>query len=124
MFRPAAGYVVVPNAVTYCAAKFFVSAFTEGLARELVEKGAKMRAKVFAPAATKTEFGKVANDVVKYDYKKLFGTYHTSEQAAEFIMRLYESDKTVGLVDRETFEFSLSEPIFSYAGNSKHNQKM
>lgn len=40
------------NAVTYCAAKFYVSAFTEGLARELIEKGAKMRAKVFAPAAT------------------------------------------------------------------------
>lgn len=46
------GYVVVPNTVTYCAAKFYVSAFTEGLARELIEKGAKMRAKVFAPAAT------------------------------------------------------------------------
>ncbi len=39
-------------------------------------------------------------------------------------MRLYDSDKTVGLVNRETFEFSLSEPIFPYAGGSKHNQKM
>lgn len=112
------------NAVTYCAAKFYVSAFTEGLAREFIEKGAKMRAKVFAPAATETEFGKVVNGVAEYDYDKLFGTYHTSEQAAEFIMGLYDSDKTVGLVNRETFEFSLSEPIFSHAGGSKHNQKM
>lgn len=56
------GYAVVPPAVTYCATKFYVSAFTEGLARELIESGAKMRAKVFAPAATATEFGKRAND--------------------------------------------------------------
>lgn len=118
------GYIVVPNAVTYCATKFFVSAFTEGLARELIANGSKMRAKVFAPAATQTEFGKVANGVSEYDYDKLFGTYHTSEQAAEMLMRLYDSDKTVGLVDRETFEFSLLEPVFPYAGNSAHNQKM
>lgn len=30
-----------------------------------------MQAKVLAPAATKTEFGKVANDVTEYDYDKL-----------------------------------------------------
>lgn len=117
------GYVIVPNAVTYCATKFFVSAFTEGLARELIANGSKMRAKVFAPAATQTEFGKVANNVAEYDYDKLFGTYHTSEQAADMLMRLYDSDKTVGLVDRETFEFSLRDPVFLYAGNSSHNQK-
>ena len=68
------GYTIVPNAVTYCAAKFYVSTFTEGLARELMESGAKMRAKVLAPAATRTEFGKVAHDVKEYDYDKLFGT--------------------------------------------------
>ena len=71
------GYTIVPTAVTYCAAKFYVSTFTEGLARELEEAGAKMRAKVLAPAATKTEFGKVANNVCEYDYDRLFGTYHT-----------------------------------------------
>lgn len=30
---------------------------------------------------------------------------------------------SVGAVNRETFEFELSDPIFPYAGNSKHNQK-
>lgn len=118
------GYTIVPNAITYCATKFFVSAFTEGLARELISNGSKMRAKIFAPAATQTEFGKVANNVSEYDYDKLFGTYHTSEQVAEMLMRLYDSDKTVGLVDRETFEYFLRDPIFPYAGNSAHNQKM
>ena len=29
------GYIIVPTAITYCATKFYVSSFTEGLAREL-----------------------------------------------------------------------------------------
>ena len=118
------GYTIVPNAVTYCATKFYVSAFTEGLSWELKAAHAKMQAKVLAPAATKTEFGKVANDVAEYDYDKLFGTYHTSAQIAEFLLELYDSDKVVGLVDRENFSFHLCEPQFQYAGNSQHNQKM
>ena len=40
------GYTIVPTAVTYCATKFYVSTFTEGVAWELIESGAKMRAKV------------------------------------------------------------------------------
>ena len=118
------GYTVVPNAVTYCATKFYVSAFTEGLSWELKTTHAKMQAKVLAPAATKTEFGKIANDVTEYDYDKLFGTYHTSTQIAAFLLELYDSDKVVGLVDRENFSFHLCEPQLQYAGNSQHNQKM
>lgn len=120
----AGGYTIVPTAVTYCAAKFYVSAFTEGLARELQESGAKLKAKVLAPAATKTEFGCVANDVAEYDYDQSFGTYHSAEEMADFLMKLYESDKVVGLVDRETFRFRPSDPLFPYAGNSAYNQKM
>ncbi len=116
------GYTIVPAAVTYCATKFYVSAFTEGLARELIEGGAKMRAKVLAPAATQTEFGKKANNMEQYDYDRAFGTYHTSRQMAEFLLRLYDSDCTVGIVDRETFQFELRSPMFPYAGNSAHNQ--
>ena len=118
------GYTIVPDAVTYCAAKFYVSVFTEGLAWELKSAHAKMRAKVLAPAATKTEFGKVANDVSEYDYDKLFGIYHTGTQIAAFLLELYDSDKVVGLVDRENFSFCLYDPQFQYAGNSQHNQKM
>lgn len=119
----AGGYTIVPNAITYCATKFFVSTFTEGLARELREGHAKLQAKVLAPAATKTEFGKVANNVSDYDYNKTFGTYHSSEQMADFLLKLYDSNETVGLIDREHFQFKLSSPLFDYAGNSSHNQK-
>lgn len=120
----AGGYTIVPTAITYCAAKFYVSTFTEGLAWELRDNGCKMQAKVLAPAATKTEFGKVANDVTEYDYDKTFGTYHTSAQVAEFLLKLYDSDKVVGAVNRENFIFELKEPQFDYAGNSNHNQNI
>ena len=83
-----------------------------------------MRAKVLAPAATKTEFGKIANDVPEYDYDRTFGTYHTSAQVAEFLLKLYDSNKTVGIVNRENFMFELKEPQFDYAGNSDHNQNI
>jgi Short-chain dehydrogenases of various substrate specificities len=118
------GYTIVPTAITYCATKFFVSAFTEGLSHELIERGAKLRAKVFAPAATETNFGNVANNVTDYDYDKSFGTYHTCDDTVGFLMKLYDSDMPVGLVDRETFEFKLCDYQFKYAGSSKHNQTM
>ena len=117
------GYTIVPTAVTYCATKFYVSTFTEGLAWELIESGAKMRAKVLAPAATQTEFGKKANDVEQYDYDRAFGTYHTSQQMAAFLLRLYDSDSILGIVDRETFKFGLRSPMFPYSNTSAHNQK-
>ncbi len=87
-----------------------------------MEMGAKLRAKVLAPAATKTEFGKKANHVTEYDYVKAIGTYHTSAQMAAFLLRLYDSDFTLGIVDRETFQFSLCGPRFPYANGSAHNQ--
>ena len=78
----------------------------------------KMQAKVLAPAATKTEFGKVANDVTEYDYDKLFWniSYKWTKWLI-FLMQLYDSDKVVGAVNRETFEFKMFDPLFDYAGN-------
>lgn len=118
------GYTIVPTAVAYCATKFYVSAFTEGLAQELSARGAKLRAKVLAPAATQTEFGAVANDNPAYDYDKAFGTYHTSAEMAAFLLQLYDSDKTLGIVDRETLTFRLYAPQIAYAGNSPRNQNL
>lgn len=118
------GYIIVPNAVTYCATKFYVGAFTEGLAHELIADGAKLQAKLLAPAATKTEFGMVANNVSNYDYDNSFSKYHTGEQMASFLLELYDSKHTVGLIDWQSFEFTLKSPIFNYAGNSAHNQKL
>lgn len=120
----AGGYTIVPSAVTYCASKFFISAFTEGLAHELQKSNCKLQAKVLAPAATKTNFGNIANDINNYDYDKSFEKYHTSQQIAEFLIELYESNKLVGIIDREYFKFNLSGSILPYAGDSSHNQKL
>lgn len=120
----AGGYVIVPTAVTYCASKFYVSSFTEGLARELKEANSKLKAKVLAPAATKTNFGNTANGISDYDYDKSFGKYHSSEEMAQFLMELYDSDKVVGSVNRETFKFELKDPVFDYAGGAKYNKKV
>ncbi|MBU3155793.1 SDR family NAD(P)-dependent oxidoreductase [Clostridium estertheticum] len=120
----AGGYIIVPTAVTYCASKFFVSTFTEGLARELEASNAKLQAKVLAPAATRTNFGNVANNIEAYDYDKSFGTYHTSKEMADFLLQLHDSSEVVGAISRESFEFELLPPLFNYAGNPKHNQSV
>lgn len=54
----ALGYAIAVGSVAYSASKYYVSAFTEGLAKELELKGAKLKAKVLAPAITETEFVK------------------------------------------------------------------
>lgn len=54
------------TAITYCASKFYVSAFTEVLAHELKTNGAEMQAKVFAPAATDNEFAIQSFDVDEF----------------------------------------------------------
>lgn len=110
----AGGYKNVPNAVTYCATKFYVSAFTEGIALELAIKKAPLKAKVLAPAATETEFAQVANNSEDYDYNQGFGTYHTAKEMAGFLIELYQSNQVVGSVDRDTFKFKLSGPIFEH----------
>ena len=117
------GYTIVPTATTYCASKFFVSSFTEGLALELRENGAKMQAKVLAPSATETEFGKLANNVNEYDYDKVFSRYHTAKQVATFLMTLYDGNAIVGFVNRDTFEFEMGDNFFetSYGKGSNQN---
>ncbi|MCC8434921.1 SDR family NAD(P)-dependent oxidoreductase [Brevibacillus sp. M2.1A] len=108
------GYRIIANAVTYCATKFYVSAFTEGLAQELRENGAEMRAKVLAPAATETEFAKRSFDMDHFEYAGAVPKFHTAKQMAGFLLDLYDSEKVVGIVNGATYEFELRDPIFTY----------
>jgi short-subunit dehydrogenase len=108
------GYRIVANSVTYCATKFYVSALTEGLAQELKEKGAAMKAKVLAPAATETEFAKRSIGVDNFEYKGVIPKFHTAKQMAGFLLDLYDDEKVVGIVDGETYDFELRDPIFPY----------
>jgi short-subunit dehydrogenase len=108
------GYTIVANAITYCASKFYVSAFTEGLAHELKANGAKMKAKVLAPAVTETEFAKRSRDLEHFEYAGHMPKFHTAKQMAGFLLELYDSDKVVGIVDGYTYNFELKDPIFPY----------
>ncbi|MCM2535769.1 SDR family NAD(P)-dependent oxidoreductase [Neobacillus pocheonensis] len=109
------GYTIVADAITYCATKFYVSAFTEGLAHELKAQGAKMQAKVLAPAATETEFAQRSLDVDEFKYTGVVPKYHTSKQMAGFMLDLYDSEKVIGIVDGYTYEFELRDPIYNFA---------
>ena len=114
------GYFLAPGVVPYCGTKFFVSAFTEGLYHELAQDvDAKMQAKILAPAATKSEFCDVASGKSGFDYDASFEKYHSSEQTADFLLTLYDSDACVGEVDLTSFEFKLSGPKFNYLAAAK-----
>lgn len=106
------GYNRTQNMVTYGASKFFVSAFTEGLATELKNRNALLQAKVLAPSSTKTAFAKVATDNDQFSYEENpWLKSNTSEEMAHFLIQLYQSDQVVGKVSGETLEFRLSEPL-------------
>lgn len=112
------GYGIVNEAVTYCATKFYVAAFTEGLAQELQLRGGKLQAKVLAPAATETEFAvRSRKDLENFDYNAL-PQFHTAEEMAVFLIQLHESDKVVGLVDPRTYQFSLADPMYPFVASS------
>lgn len=113
------GYTIVANAVTYCATKFYVSAFTEGLAQELRGKKLPMQAKVLAPAATETEFAQRAFDLDGFEYGTSVAKFHTAAEMAGFLLDLYDSNKVVGIVDGLTYEFKLQDPIFPYADRAQ-----
>lgn len=113
------GYQIVGNAVTYCATKFYVSAFSEGLAQELKDKGAVMRVKVLAPASTETEFIKRALDLEEFHYKGVVPKYHTAKEMAGFMLELYDSEKVVGIVNEKTYDFELRDPIYPYASRTR-----
>lgn len=74
-----------------------------------------MQAKVLAPAATETEFAQRSMDMSDFEYEGRVPKFHTSKEMAAFMLDLYDSNKTVGLVDGVTYKFQLKDPIYPYA---------
>ncbi len=111
-----AGYSVSGSSSVYSATKFFVSSFTEGIDYELKRQGSKMRAKILAPGVTETEFFDVAlkNSNKKEQYMENLKNRKskTSEDLANYAWALYNSDARIGIVDRDTNEFSLKDKIY------------
>ncbi|HBT4619498.1 TPA: SDR family NAD(P)-dependent oxidoreductase [Klebsiella pneumoniae] len=109
------GYSVFDIAVTYCATKFFVAAFTEGLAQNLLDQGKKMRAKVIAPGPTQSEFVVRSSDNSGIDGEGLFAeeSFITAETLADYTWQLYASDSIVGIVSAER-RLMLKPPVYPY----------
>ncbi|WP_338554306.1 SDR family NAD(P)-dependent oxidoreductase [Paenibacillus sp. KS-LC4] len=107
----ALGYVIAVGSVAYSASKYYVSAFTEGLAKELELKGAKLKAKVLAPAITETEFLNKSLDTEAFDFKANMSNYHTAKEMAGFMVNLYDNDEVVGMVDHN-YAFNRRDPIY------------
>ncbi|MGL4589524.1 MAG: SDR family NAD(P)-dependent oxidoreductase [Mycoplasmatales bacterium] len=105
-----AGYTISLPAVTYSATKFYVSAFTEGLAAQLVDK--PMKIKLICPAATETEFGKVASDSEVFDYKARLAKFHTAKEIAQFIYEHEQASEVIGIVDVTTYQMEQKDAIF------------
>lgn len=94
------GYAIFPGSTFYCATKYFVAAFTEGLAQELKLNGHKLHVCVLAPGATETEFEQAAHQSdEKVDYSEKFANYSTADEMAQYVISLAESDGTVCTLD-------------------------
>lgn len=102
-----AGYAIFDDAVDYSATKFFVSAFTEGLAKELEVNNNEMKVKILAPGPLETKFEAIAKNIDNVNYKETFSKFHTAEEMAGFLIDLLNSDQLLGKVNRDTLEFNL-----------------
>ncbi len=108
------GYNVATQSAIYSATKFFVSAFSEGIAHQLKEDKSNLRVKVLAPGLTKTDFARVALEGSKITDKKEFERWEdlpskTSEEMAEYAFELFKSDKILGYADPQTQTLILSD---------------
>ena len=102
-----AGYAIFDDAVDYSATKFFVSAFTEGLAKELEVNNNEMKVKILAPGPVETKFEAIAKNIDNVNYKETFSKFHTAEEMAGFLIDLLNSDQLLGKVNRDTLESNL-----------------
>lgn len=112
------GYYQFPPAVTYCATKFYVSSFTEGIAAAAKSAGKPFRAKVLAPGATESEFMIESGKNAAMNPDDIFtdkSIFITAEQLAEYAYELYESDKVVGMINAEN-TLDLLDPVFPVWG--------
>ena len=111
-----AGYFLFPGSIPYSATKFFATAFTEGLYRDLQAVGSPMRVKVMTPGPIDTEFTAISLKGTKLQELDASNVrFHTPDQIADFTYQLFESDAPVGMVDLETMNFILRDTIHAFA---------
>ncbi|MEO1029709.1 MAG: SDR family NAD(P)-dependent oxidoreductase [Pseudomonadota bacterium] len=115
-----AGYTMYSGAVPYCASKFYVSAFTEGVHLDLSSAGKPMSAKVLCPGPTASDFfsaGSIGSARRPFEDASP-DTFLSTEQLAVYAYELFKSDHVVGIVDPATHRFELSHPKFETSSST------
>ena len=92
----AVGYLIAKDNVVYSASKFFVNAFTQGLASEMVAN--PLQVKIFAPALTATDFiGELGQGELPPYVKPV-------DEVVGYLLDLWDSKESIGLVnDKQSF---------------------
>ncbi|AHK22344.1 NADP-dependent 3-hydroxy acid dehydrogenase YdfG [Candidatus Hepatoplasma crinochetorum Av] len=110
----AVGYFIWSSGIPYSATKFYVSTFTEGIAKLLKRKDAKLKIKILAPAGTESEFldrafkkSNIEEAERKETERKAKKGRKKAEELAYYTYELYLSDKTIGIVNPFTNKFKL-----------------
>ncbi len=111
------GYFIPSLGAVYSATKFYVSAFSEGIAKQLKKQKSRLSMKILAPSATESEF--LDNVIENYKYKFNKDEYKkslkwiTSEEIAKNAYELFNSEKTIGIISLEKNEFKMLDNILN-----------
>ena len=101
------GYVMTSGDASYTASKYFINAFTESLAKELVNSNLKI--KVFAPTLTATEMTMGVGNLS--ENKQLPPYLKTVDETVNNLLNLIDSNKVVGVVGKND-EFVMLDKYF------------
>ena len=68
---------------------------------------------------TGTEFAQRSMHMDEFQYEGAIPQYHTAKEMADFMLELYDGEKVVGIVNGETYEFSLRNPLYPYVDRGR-----
>ncbi|AHK22359.1 Serine 3-dehydrogenase [Candidatus Hepatoplasma crinochetorum Av] len=113
------GFEILLDEIIYSSSKFFVSTFSEGIAKNLENKNYKLKVQVLAPSSTESEsleeMLNYANISQKEKNKLIINKKNKQksiEKLIDFFFKLYESDYTIGIVDSKEDKIHLLNNYF------------
>lgn len=113
------GFEILLNELIYSSSKFFVSTFSEGIAKILKDKNYKLKVKVLAPSSTESESLKemLAYANISKKEKEAIVINKENKQKSiqkliEYFFKLYDSDYIIGIVDSKADKINLTNNYF------------
>lgn len=117
------GYGITSGSPSYSASKFFVTSFTEALYWEMKDR--PITIKQLVPAATATGFMQAARPFEINPKPKENFNGNTSQEVAEALMQLLESDYFMVFADyNRDYQFVYTNPKFSHTLTKSSNPNL